>query len=80
MWELYQRKVLPDVEPRIKEYLWTKDGVVIHQRIVAPIGWLKFGFIDYTQREVRDLKEFGFKKVRKHRMNQDQLEKGWLVL
>lgn len=80
MWELYQRRLYPTIETKIKQYLWVKDGVVVYQRCSLILGWRVPEPEDIRGRTLQSLRGQGFTKNRTHKMSQEELAEGWLIL
>ena len=80
MWSLYEYRLMPTTCPKMRLYLWVENGIIRYQRVTAPLGWIPPTFTDLTGSSTKGIRGCGFKKVRRHKMTQEQLAKGWLLL
>lgn len=65
-------------------YFWVDENNVIQfKREINPIGFLLLtddNFIGVKFSELHFSKKYKLKKIESHKMNQEELEKGWLLL
>jgi hypothetical protein len=77
-WSLYSLKPLKEYPTTI--YVWINpEGVIDSMRSIEPFGYSPlFTFDEFIGEDKSILKGMGFKKVINHKMNDEQMAKGWL--
>jgi hypothetical protein len=76
-WSLYKIKLYPNYPCFL--YFWVdEDGIIRYQRPIQPTGFMPVICANMIGANIKECK--GLKKVSNHRMTDEELKQGWLVL